>query len=125
MRMRYLSLASSAALLVALTACGESEAPAPPNSERIPVTSDREAQYYLLSQTPMPNGHREAMIQRNGARNYTSFLRLGVDCAGATTATQLGSGTMEEARQGREAQPAAIPERGSIRSELVSFICSR
>lgn len=122
--MKYLTGPSIVAALFALAACGASEAPPPPNSERIPVTSDRDAQYYLLSQNPMPNGHREAMVQRNGARNYTTFLRLEVDCAGAKMTTQLGSGTLDEARQGRNAQPPAIPAPGEIRSEVVGFICS-
>ena len=111
------------ALMFSLAACGESEQPAPAGGTRIASSAPSSMQYYLLSSTAMPNGHREAMIQENGRNGLQTFMRYDIDCAGQR-ATLLGrAGTAEAARRGEGAQPEALDARTGSTAEFRGAAC--
>ena len=99
-------------IMVSLAGCGASEQAAPAGGTRIPVPdAPSTMQYYLLSSTSMPNGHKEAMIQENGRNGLQTFMRYDVDCAGQRV-TQLGRGaSAEAARRGEGAQTEPLDAR--------------
>lgn len=99
-------------IMFSLAGCGESEQPAPAGGTRIAVADTPSTmQYYLLSSTPMPNGHREAMIQENGRNGLQTFMRYDVDCAGQRV-TMLGrAATAEAARRGEGAMHESMDAR--------------
>lgn len=130
--MRHIGSAALPAILL-LAACGGGgePLPAPPNSQRIPVPSDRTAHYYLLKNDALPNGHREALVQTNSVPvssdpSRANFNRMEVDCA-AQMSRSLGNGhSVEAAQRGDNADATMFPPQPTSPTvAMIAFICSR
>jgi len=68
----------------------------PPTNEGTPfsVSSDSQASYRLVTWSPMPNGHIQALTRRDGPSG-TSFARREIDCDGRLF-RYLGEGDTRE-----------------------------
>lgn len=110
-------------VMACLAACGESPQPAPAGGTRIAVTDAPTSQFYLLSSLPMPNGHRDALIQENGRNGFQTFMRYDVDCMGQRM-TQLGrAGSAEAARRGEGAQTGSLDARTASLAPFRAAAC--
>jgi hypothetical protein len=95
-----------------------------PVGESFPVRSDT-AQYRLLRQRTLSNGHLEVLTERTGSSG-TSYARREIDCD-AGTFRYLGEGDTQAEAEQDGPKPGAMGKLiyPSISSETAQFACAK